>query len=193
MKTCNWYFVLKHCCKMIWKECSEFYHPRITPFLQQIRLLQVVWILTSDWKKLSRSHALLGSYVTSCKTSLPWAGIMPNITAQLILQQYYKTSCLFLLPVFLYVIPGSYSKTCWLPSYHLRACFSWCLSLWKRKEMIPPHFLSKKKTLPFPPFSLAHCTLLLSSSKRNQCLPSIPLLMLTVCHWMVLLCFSNNN
>ena len=54
-------------------------------------------------------------------------------------------------------------------------------------------FCQKKKTLPFPPFSLAHCTRLLSSSKRNQCLPNIPLLMLTVCHGMVLLCFRNNN
>ena len=35
--------------------------------LQQIRLLQVAWILTSDWIKLRGNHAIHGSYVTCCK------------------------------------------------------------------------------------------------------------------------------
>ena len=42
-------------------------------------LLQVVSILTSDWLKLCWSNAIHGSYVTCCKTSLPWAGKTRNM------------------------------------------------------------------------------------------------------------------
>ena len=44
------------------------------PVSQQIRLVQVACILDADWKKLRWSRAIRGSYVTCCKTSLPWAG-----------------------------------------------------------------------------------------------------------------------
>ena len=44
-----------------------------------IRLLQVAWILISDWIKLRGSHAIHGSYVTCSKTSLPWAGKTRNM------------------------------------------------------------------------------------------------------------------
>ena len=48
--------------------------PTFKPVSQQIRLVQVACILDSDWKKLRGSRAIRGSYVTCCKTSLPWAG-----------------------------------------------------------------------------------------------------------------------
>ena len=48
--------------------------PTFKPVSQQIRLLQFAFILDSDWKKLRGSRAIRGSYVTCCKTSLPWAG-----------------------------------------------------------------------------------------------------------------------
>ena len=48
--------------------------PTFKPVSQQIRLLQFAFILDSDWKKLPGSRAIRGSYVTCCKTSLPWAG-----------------------------------------------------------------------------------------------------------------------
>ena len=48
--------------------------PTFKPVSQQIRLLQFAFILDSDWKKLRGSPAIRGSYVTCCKTSLPWAG-----------------------------------------------------------------------------------------------------------------------
>ena len=38
-----------------------------------------MWILTSDWIKLRGSHAIHGSYITCCKTSLPWAGKTCNM------------------------------------------------------------------------------------------------------------------
>ena len=50
--------------------------PTFEPVLQKTRLLQVVWILTSDWMELrgSQKRAPDGSYVTCWKTSLPgWA------------------------------------------------------------------------------------------------------------------------
>ena len=48
--------------------------------LQQIRLLQVEWILTSDWIKLRRSHVIHGFYVTCCKTSLPYSWVCAACT-----------------------------------------------------------------------------------------------------------------
>ena len=45
--------------------------PTLKPLLQQIRLLQVVWILISDWVKLRGGHAIPRTYVTCCKTVLP--------------------------------------------------------------------------------------------------------------------------
>ena len=41
--------VLQHCCKTSWKAILRSLLPRFKPLLQQIRLLQVAWILTSDW------------------------------------------------------------------------------------------------------------------------------------------------
>ena len=40
------------------------------PVLPQIRLLQVVRVLTSDWLKLPWSHAIHGTSITCCKTKL---------------------------------------------------------------------------------------------------------------------------
>ena len=53
------------------KQCCAFYHPRST-CLETIRLFQVTRILTSNsyWLILRGSHAIYGSYVTCCKTSL---------------------------------------------------------------------------------------------------------------------------
>ena len=48
--------------------------PTFKPVLQQMSLLQVAWILTSNWVKLSGSRAIQVNYVTYCKTSLRWAG-----------------------------------------------------------------------------------------------------------------------
>ena len=45
--------------------------PTLKPPLQQIRLLQVVWILISDWVKLRGGHAIPRTYVTCRKTGLP--------------------------------------------------------------------------------------------------------------------------
>ena len=62
----------------------------LKPVLKQIRLLQVTWILTSDWIKLRGSFAGAiparhnGSYVTVC--SLPWAGKTRNYV-QILLQK----------------------------------------------------------------------------------------------------------
>ena len=47
--------------------------PTFKPVSQQIRLLQVAFIMDSDWKNLRGSRAMRGSYVTYCKTSSPWA------------------------------------------------------------------------------------------------------------------------
>ena len=66
--------VLQRRYKTIWITILRVLPPQIEPVLQQIRSLQVAWILTSDWIKLRRSHAIHGSYITSCTTSLPWAG-----------------------------------------------------------------------------------------------------------------------
>ena len=41
--------VLQHCCKTSWKAMLRGLLPRFKPLSQQIRLLQVAWILTSDW------------------------------------------------------------------------------------------------------------------------------------------------
>ena len=44
-----------------------------------MRLLHIAWTLTFDWITLGGSHAVHGSYVTCCKTSLPWAGKTRNM------------------------------------------------------------------------------------------------------------------
>ena len=55
------------------KRCCTFYNSRSNlSCTELIRLLQVEWIQTSDWIKLRGNHAIHGSYVTWCKTSLPW-------------------------------------------------------------------------------------------------------------------------
>ena len=53
--------------------------PTVKPVLSQTKLLQVVWILSSDWMKLRGSHTIDGNCVTCCETSLPWAGKTHNI------------------------------------------------------------------------------------------------------------------
>ena len=73
--------------------------PTFKPVSQQIRLLQVAWILTFDWIKFRGRHAIHGSYVTCCKTSLPWAGKKRNMyrfccksrTTLYFLQQIFAT------------------------------------------------------------------------------------------------------
>ena len=51
-----------------WKVMLRVLPPTFKLYLQQIRLLQVAWILTSDWIKLHGSHVIRhGSNVTSCK------------------------------------------------------------------------------------------------------------------------------
>ena len=65
--------------KRVEKQCCEFYWPTFKPVLQQIRLLQVAWILTSDWTRLRGSHAIDWSDVTCCKTSSSWAGKTCNM------------------------------------------------------------------------------------------------------------------
>jgi len=61
------------CNKTSWKVMLGVLPPTIKPVLQEIRLLQVVWVLTPDWIKLQ------GSNVTCCKASLPWAGKTRNM------------------------------------------------------------------------------------------------------------------
>ena len=69
----NLQHVLQKCWKRVEWRCCSFYHPHIKPVLQQIRLLQVAWLLTSDWIKSPRSHTIYGSYVTWPKTRFHWA------------------------------------------------------------------------------------------------------------------------
>ena len=83
-KMCKWHqecgnkngqLVLQNCSKTSLKVLL----PTFKPFLQQISLLQVAWRLTSDWMKLLGSHAIHGSYVTCCETSLSWTGKTRNM------------------------------------------------------------------------------------------------------------------
>ena len=67
----NVQLVLQHCWKTSSKAMMCVLPPTLKPSLQQIRLLQVVWILTSDWIKLRGSHAIPRTCVTCCKTGLP--------------------------------------------------------------------------------------------------------------------------
>ena len=67
----NVQLVLQHCWKTSSKAMMCVLPPTLKPSLQQIRLLQVVWILTSDWIKLRGSHAIPRTYVTCCKTGSP--------------------------------------------------------------------------------------------------------------------------
>ena len=55
---CN--LLCKIAAKRVEKWCRAFYHPRITPVLQQIKLLQVELILTFDWIKFRGSQAIHG-------------------------------------------------------------------------------------------------------------------------------------
>ena len=59
-----------------WKKLRcAFFHPRSNvSILQQIRLLKVLWILYFWLDKFRGSDAIHRSYVTCCKTSLPWVG-----------------------------------------------------------------------------------------------------------------------
>ena len=91
--------VLIHCCKTSEKAMLRVLPPSFKLFLEQIRLLQAAWILTSDWIKLRGSHAIHGSYVTCCKTSLLWVSKTRNMyrfsaksrTALLFQQQLFAT------------------------------------------------------------------------------------------------------
>ena len=47
--------------------------------LQQIRLLRVARVQTSDWIQLRGSQAIQGSYVARCEKSLQWAGTTHNM------------------------------------------------------------------------------------------------------------------
>ena len=67
----NVQLVLQHCWKTSSKAMMCVLPPTLKPSLQQIRFLQVVWILTSDWVKLRGGHAIPRAYVTCCKTGLP--------------------------------------------------------------------------------------------------------------------------
>ena len=62
--------VVQHCCKMSSKATFLVLLTTFKPVLHQIRSLQVVWILTSDWIKLLGSHAIHGIYVNCWKTKL---------------------------------------------------------------------------------------------------------------------------
>ena len=78
-KTCNLF--RKISAKRVETQCCAFYLARSNwQVMQQIRLLQVARIMTSDWIKLRGSHAIQESHVTCLKTSLPWAGKTPTRT-----------------------------------------------------------------------------------------------------------------
>ena len=62
--------VVRHCCKMSSKATFLVLLTTFKPVLHQIRSLQVVWILTSDWIKLLGRHAIHGIYVNCWKTKL---------------------------------------------------------------------------------------------------------------------------
>ena len=88
--------------------------PRIKPVLQQIRLLHVAWILTSDWIKLRGSHAIHRNYVACWKTSLLLACKTSNVerfcceksrTTHYFLQQLFAT-CNNLICYMTDLIPG---------------------------------------------------------------------------------------
>ena len=75
VRSCEWFApcILKATVKRTTKTL-RILPPTFKPVSQQIRLVQVASILDADWKKLRWSRAIRGSYVTCCKTSLPWAG-----------------------------------------------------------------------------------------------------------------------
>ena len=57
----------------------RFFPPTFKLLAQQISSPQVSLILTSDWVKLRGSHVLHRSYVSCCKTSLPWVSKTRNM------------------------------------------------------------------------------------------------------------------
>ena len=69
----------------------------IKPVLQQIRLLQVAWVTTSDWLKLRASHKYTQEWPTCCKTGLPWAGKSCNLCR---FPSRWRTTLYFLQQVF---------------------------------------------------------------------------------------------
>ena len=90
--------VLIHCCKTREKAMRAL-PPWFNLFLEQLRLLQAAWILTSDLIEVRGSHARNGSYVTCCKTNLLWVSKTRNMyrfsaksrTALLFQQQLFAT------------------------------------------------------------------------------------------------------
>ena len=46
----------------------------LTFLAKQIRFLETALILTSDWIKSRRNHAVHGSYITCCDRGFPWVG-----------------------------------------------------------------------------------------------------------------------
>ena len=71
--------VVQHCCKMSSKATFLVLLTTFKPVLHQIRSLQVVWILTSDWIKLLGSHAIHGIYVDLLKNKIVWASKTHNM------------------------------------------------------------------------------------------------------------------
>ena len=68
--------------------------PTFKPVLQQIKFLQVVWILTFDWIKLCECHTIHGIYVNCCNTSLLWSRKRTTCTADFVAKRscpYYRT------------------------------------------------------------------------------------------------------
>ena len=56
-------------------------------------LLQIAWILTSDWINLHGSHAIHRIYVTFCKTSFPWVGKSATCTDFVAKVELLSTLC----------------------------------------------------------------------------------------------------
>ena len=46
----------------------------LTCLAKQIRFLETALILTSDWIKSRRNHAVHGGYITCCNRGFPWVG-----------------------------------------------------------------------------------------------------------------------
>ena len=95
------YFSLSYCktgkktfqlvlhCKTSCKAMLCTLTPTFKPVLQQIKFLQVVWILTFDWIKLCECHTIHGIYVNCCNTSLLWSRKHTTCTADFVA----KRSC----------------------------------------------------------------------------------------------------
>ena len=129
----NVQLVLQHCCKMSWIAMLCVLPPSFKPVLEQIRLLQVARVLTPDWINYTGvtwlvakqvylepvKHATCTDFVAKIRTTLyfpqhsfaTWNNLICcktdsktcNIAIQLNLQQCFKTSRTFSLPVLPYL------------------------------------------------------------------------------------------